>query len=65
MDTQSTVSQSAFDPGADPRWALVKADAYDLLIGGRLVPAADGAVFPAICPRDNAAGGEDRPGGDR
>jgi betaine-aldehyde dehydrogenase len=54
MDTQSTVNPSTFDPGADPRWALVKTDAYRLLIGGRLAPAADGAVFPAISPRDNA-----------
>ena len=41
------------EPAADPRWSLISADPYPLLIGGRLVPAADGAVFPAISPRDN------------
>ena len=41
------------EPAADPRWALVSEEPYPLLIGGRLVPAADGAVFPAISPRDN------------
>jgi acyl-CoA reductase-like NAD-dependent aldehyde dehydrogenase len=40
-------------PAADPRWSLISKDPYPLLIGGRLVPAADGAVFPAISPRDN------------
>lgn len=38
---------------ADPRWALISKDPYRLLIGGRLVPARDGAVFAAISPRDN------------
>ena len=38
---------------ADPRWSLISAEPYPLLIGGRLVPAADGAVFPAISPRDD------------
>jgi aldehyde dehydrogenase (NAD+) len=38
---------------ADPRWSLVNQDPYRLLIGGRLVPARDGAVFPSISPRDN------------
>ena len=42
------------EPAADPRWSLVSEEPYPLLIGGRLVPAADGAVFPAISPRDNA-----------
>jgi len=41
-------------PAADPRWSLVSEEPYLLLIGARLVPAADGAVFPAISPRDNA-----------
>jgi acyl-CoA reductase-like NAD-dependent aldehyde dehydrogenase len=41
------------EPAADPRWALISADPYGLLIDGRTVPAADGAVFPAISPRDN------------
>ena len=41
------------EPAADPRWSLVSADPYPLLIGGQLVPAVDGAVFPAISPRDN------------
>lgn len=40
-------------PAADPRWSLVSGDPYPLLIGGRLVPARDGAVFPSISPRDN------------
>jgi acyl-CoA reductase-like NAD-dependent aldehyde dehydrogenase len=37
----------------DPRWALVRSDPYRLLVGGRLVPAADGATFPVISPRDD------------
>jgi acyl-CoA reductase-like NAD-dependent aldehyde dehydrogenase len=41
------------EPAADPRWSSVSAQPYPLLIGGRLVPAADGAVFPAISPRDD------------
>jgi acyl-CoA reductase-like NAD-dependent aldehyde dehydrogenase len=41
------------EPAADPRWSLVSPEPYPLLIGGRLVPAADGAVFPAISPRDD------------
>src|SRR6185503_5238099 len=41
------------EPKADPRWSLVSPEPYPLLIGGRLVPAADGAVFPAVSPRDN------------
>ena len=40
-------------PAADPRWSLISKDPYRLLIGGRLVPARDGAVFPSISPRDN------------
>jgi acyl-CoA reductase-like NAD-dependent aldehyde dehydrogenase len=40
-------------PAADPRWSLISREPYPLLIGGRLVPARDGAVFPAISPRDN------------
>ena len=40
-------------PAADPRWSLISPEPYPLLIGGRLVPAADGAVFPAISPRDD------------
>ncbi|TAK01089.1 MAG: aldehyde dehydrogenase family protein, partial [Chloroflexota bacterium] len=40
-------------PAADPRWALISRDPYPLLIGGRLVPARDGAVFASISPRDN------------
>ncbi len=45
----------AMDVGvaADPRWSLISKDPYRLLIGGRLVPARDGAVFPSISPRDN------------
>ena len=39
--------------GADPRWSLISPEPYRLLIGGRLVPARDGAVFPSISPRDN------------
>jgi len=39
--------------GADPRWSLISGDPYRLLIGGRLVAARDGAVFPSISPRDN------------
>ena len=42
------------DVAADPRWSLVSPEPYPLLIGGKLVPAADGAVFPAISPRDDA-----------
>jgi acyl-CoA reductase-like NAD-dependent aldehyde dehydrogenase len=38
---------------ADPRWDLVRREPYRLLIGGRLVPAADGATFPAISPRND------------
>ena len=41
------------DIATDPRWSLVSAEPYPLLIGGKLVPAADGAVFPAISPRDD------------
>lgn len=42
------------DPFAsDPRWGLVSDLPYPLLIGGRLVPARDGAVFPAVSPRDD------------
>ncbi|HEX5591344.1 MAG TPA: aldehyde dehydrogenase family protein [Candidatus Limnocylindrales bacterium] len=40
-------------PTADARWSLISAEPYQLLIGGRLVPARDGAVFPSISPRDN------------
>ena len=40
---------------ADPRWSLIRDDVYPLLIGGRLAPAADGAAFPSISPRDNRA----------
>ncbi|HEX9549682.1 MAG TPA: aldehyde dehydrogenase family protein, partial [Candidatus Limnocylindrales bacterium] len=40
-------------PAADPRWGLISRDPYPLLMGGRLVPARDGAVFPSISPRDN------------
>ncbi|TAK01546.1 MAG: aldehyde dehydrogenase family protein [Chloroflexota bacterium] len=39
--------------GADPRWSLIAGDPYRLLIGGRLVPARDGAFFASISPRDN------------
>ncbi len=42
------------EPAADPRWSLVSEEPYPLLIDGRLLPAVDGAVFPAISPRDNA-----------
>ncbi|HXG26694.1 MAG TPA: aldehyde dehydrogenase family protein [Candidatus Binatia bacterium] len=41
------------DIKTDPRWSLISPEPYPLLIGGKLVPAADGAVFPAISPRDN------------
>jgi aldehyde dehydrogenase (NAD+) len=40
-------------PATDPRWSLIGKDPYPLLIGGRLVPAHDGAVFASISPRDN------------
>lgn len=40
-------------PTADPRWSLIGGEPYPLLIGGRLVPARDGAVFASISPRDN------------
>jgi aldehyde dehydrogenase (NAD+) len=40
-------------PATDPRWSLISKDPYRLLIGGRLVPARDGAVFASISPRDN------------
>jgi aldehyde dehydrogenase (NAD+) len=54
METHATpATTTTFDPAADPRWSLVSQDPYPLLIAGRLVPAADGAVFPAISPRDN------------
>ncbi|HJW21977.1 MAG TPA: aldehyde dehydrogenase family protein [Candidatus Limnocylindrales bacterium] len=54
METHATTTTTTtFDPAADPRWASVSRDPYPLLIGGRLAPAADGAVFPAISPRDN------------
>jgi aldehyde dehydrogenase (NAD+) len=46
MTTQAELS-------ADPRWSLISSEPYPLLIDGRLVPAADGAVFPAISPRDD------------
>jgi acyl-CoA reductase-like NAD-dependent aldehyde dehydrogenase len=46
MTTQAELS-------ADPRWSLISKEPYRLLIGGKLVPAADGAVFPAISPRDD------------
>ncbi|HLE58813.1 MAG TPA: aldehyde dehydrogenase family protein [Candidatus Limnocylindria bacterium] len=39
----------------DPRWAWISPDPYRLLIGGALVPAADGATFEAISPRDDRA----------
>ena len=39
----------------DPRWQLVSAEPYPLLIGGELRPAADGATFDAISPRDDRA----------
>lgn len=45
----------AVDFAADPRWSLISAEPYPLLIGGRLVPARDGAAFPSISPRDNRA----------
>jgi aldehyde dehydrogenase (NAD+) len=45
--------QTKVDVTADPRWAQVSQEPYPLLIGGTLVPAADGGVFPAISPRDN------------
>jgi betaine-aldehyde dehydrogenase len=41
------------DIASDPRWSMISAEPYPLLIDGRLVPAADGAVFPSISPRDN------------
>jgi acyl-CoA reductase-like NAD-dependent aldehyde dehydrogenase len=41
------------DLAADPRWGLISADPYPLLIDGKLVQAADGAVFPSISPRDD------------
>jgi len=40
-------------PATDPRWSLISKDPYRLLIGGRLVPARDDAVFASISPRDN------------
>jgi acyl-CoA reductase-like NAD-dependent aldehyde dehydrogenase len=40
-------------PAADPRWSLIASEPYPLLIGGRLIAAADGAIFPAISPRDD------------
>jgi acyl-CoA reductase-like NAD-dependent aldehyde dehydrogenase len=46
-------SATTMDWSTDPRWSLVSPEPYPLLIGGRLVPAADGAVFPAVSPRDN------------
>ena len=42
-------------PATDTRWAWIGADVYPLLIDGRLVPARDGAAFPAVSPRDNRA----------
>ena len=39
----------------DPRWGLVSPQPYPLLIGGELRPAADGATFDAISPRDERA----------
>ncbi len=39
----------------DPRWQLVSAEPYPLLIAGELRPAADGATFDAISPRDDRA----------
>ncbi|HEY6013901.1 MAG TPA: aldehyde dehydrogenase family protein, partial [Candidatus Limnocylindrales bacterium] len=53
METHAPTTPTTFDPTADPRWALVSTSPYPLLIDGKLVPAADGAVFPAISPRDN------------
>ncbi len=48
-----TTTTPTTDWSTDPRWSLVSPDPYPLLIGGRLLAAADGAVFPAISPRDN------------
>jgi acyl-CoA reductase-like NAD-dependent aldehyde dehydrogenase len=39
----------------DPRWQLVSAEPYPLFIGGELRPAADGATFDAVSPRDDRA----------
>src|SRR3972149_4319613 len=46
--------------GADPRWSLISGDPYRLLIGGRLVPARDGTVFPPSEPPSPA--GDELPG---
>jgi acyl-CoA reductase-like NAD-dependent aldehyde dehydrogenase len=45
--------KTAAEIASDPRWSLVGAEPYPLLIDGALVPAADGAIFPAISPRDD------------
>lgn len=39
----------------DPRWSLIDSAPYPLLIGGELRPAADGATFDAVSPRDDRA----------
>ena len=41
------------EASVDPRWSQIHKEPYQLLIGGRLVSARDGAVFPSISPRDN------------
>jgi acyl-CoA reductase-like NAD-dependent aldehyde dehydrogenase len=53
METETRRADASVDVAADPRWSLISPEPYPLLIGGRLVPAADGAVFPAISPRDD------------
>jgi acyl-CoA reductase-like NAD-dependent aldehyde dehydrogenase len=52
MQTETATSPT-IDPASDPRWSLISAEPYTLLIGGELVPARDGGVFPAISPRDD------------
>ncbi len=51
--TTETARPPADPFAADPRWSYVQRDPYPLLIGGRLVPAADGSTFPAISPRND------------
>lgn len=40
-------------PAKDPRWSMIDAEPYGLLINGRITPSATGATFPAVSPHDD------------
>jgi acyl-CoA reductase-like NAD-dependent aldehyde dehydrogenase len=42
-------------PVEDARWSAIDAQPYGLLINGKITPAASGATFEAVSPRDNRA----------